>query len=163
MDAVQVWPQLLQVAGDLVAKAQDWPGADDLAERLKKTIPQQFLDPDEQTGPDPQIQQMQMEMQALAQENQQLKIDKEIDLKKLVIDVYNAETQRIRALSDNQVDAELSQRSDIQAILEGGLSRWLNDSKELLSKPLPHLHPQFKRALHRAEGGSAAPLSPPRK
>jgi len=121
MDAVQVWPQLLQVAGDLVAKAQDWPGADDLAERLKKTIPQQFLDPDEQTGPDPQIQQMQMEMQALAQENQQLKIDKEIDLKKLVIDVYNAETQRIRALSDNQVDAELSQRSDIQAILEGGL------------------------------------------
>lgn len=121
MDAVQVWPQLLQVAGDLVAKAQDWPGADDLAERLKKTIPQQFLDPEDQTGPDPQIQQMQMEMQALAQENQQLKVDKEIDLKKLVIDVYNAETQRIRALSDNQVDAELSQRADIQAILEGGL------------------------------------------
>ena len=121
MDAVQVWPQLLQVAGDLVAKAQDWPGADDLAERLKKSIPQQFLDPDEQTQADPQIQQMQMEMQALAQENQQLKLDKELEFKKLVIDVYNAETQRIRALSDNQVDAELSQRSDIQAILGGGL------------------------------------------
>jgi hypothetical protein len=121
MDAVQVWPQLLQVAGDLVAKAQDWPGADDLAERLKKTIPQQFLDPEDRAGPDPQIQQMEMAMQALMQENQQLKTDKEIDLKKLIIDVYNAETQRIRALSDNQVDAELSQRADIQAILEGGL------------------------------------------
>jgi hypothetical protein len=121
MDAVQVWPQLLQVAGDLVAKAQDWPGADDLAERLKKTIPQQFLDPEDREGPDPQVQQMEMAMQALMQENQQLKVDKEIDLKKLIIDVYNAETQRIRALSDNQVDAELSERSDIQAILEGGL------------------------------------------
>ncbi len=121
MDAVQVWPQLLQVAGDLVAKAQDWPGADDLAERLKKTIPQQFLDPEDRAGPDPQIQQMEMAMQALMQENQQLKVDKEIDLKKLTVDVYNAETQRIRALSDNQVDAELSQRADIQAILEGGL------------------------------------------
>lgn len=121
MDAVQVWPQLLQVAGDLVAKAQDWPGADDLAERLKKTIPQQFLDPEDREGPDPQVQQMEMAMQALMQENQQLKVDKEIDLKKLIIDVYNAETQRIRALSDNQVDAELSERNDIQAILEGGL------------------------------------------
>lgn len=121
MDAVQVWPQLLQVAGDLVAKAQDWPGADDLAERLKKTIPQQFLDPEDREGPDPEVQQMQMAMQALMQENQQLKTDKEIDLKKLIIDVYNAETQRIRALSDNMVDGNNIELQGIQAILEGGL------------------------------------------
>lgn len=121
MDAVQVWPQLLQVAGDLVAKAQDWPGADDLAERLKKTIPQQFLDPEDRQGPDPQIQQMQMAMQALMQENQQLKTDKEIDLKKLIIDVYNAETQRIRALSDNMVDGNNIELQAIQSIVDGGL------------------------------------------
>jgi hypothetical protein len=139
MDAVQVWPQLLQVAGDLVAKAQDWPGADDLAERLKKTIPQQFLDPDEQTQPDPQMQQMQMEMQALAQENQQLKLDKELEFKKLVIDVYNAETQRIRALSDNQVDAELSERADIQAILDNGLKL---HGAELAQNGQEHKHEQ---------------------
>lgn len=139
MEAVQVWPQLLQVAGDLVAKAQDWPGADDLAERLKKTIPQQFLDPDEQTQPDPQIQQMQMEMQALAQENQQLKLDKELEFKKLVIDVYNAETQRIRALSDNQVDAELSERADIQTILDNGLKL---HRAELAQNDQEHKHEQ---------------------
>lgn len=121
MDAVQVWPQLLQVAGDLVAKAQDWPGADDLAERLKKTIPQQFLDPEDRAGPDPQIQQMEMAMQALVQENQQLKTDKEIDLKKLIIDVYNAETQRIRALSDNMVDGNDIELKAIQSIVDGGL------------------------------------------
>ena len=121
MEAVQVWPQLLQVAGDLVAKAQDWPGADDLAERLKKTIPQQFLDPDEQEQPDPQVQQMQMEMQALAQENQQLKTDKDIEYKKLLVDLYNAETQRIRALSDNEVDGNETELNGIKAILEGGL------------------------------------------
>lgn len=121
MDAVQVWPQLLQVAGDLVAKAQDWPGADDLAERLKKTIPQQFLDPEDREGPDPQVQQMQMTIQALTQENQQLKTNKEIDVKKLIIDVYNAETQRIRALSDNMVDGNSIELQGIQAILESGL------------------------------------------
>lgn len=121
MDAVQVWPQLLQVAGDIVAKAQDWPGADDLAERLKKTIPQQFLDPEDRQGPDPEVQQLQMAMQALVQENQQLKMDKEIDLKKLIIDVYNAETQRIRALSDNMVDGNDIELKAIQSIVDGGL------------------------------------------
>lgn len=121
MDAVQVWPQLLQVAGDIVAKAQDWPGADDLAERLKKTIPQQFLDPEDRQGPDPEVQQLQMAMQALMQENQSLKTDKEIDLKKLIIDVYNAETQRIRALSDNMVDGNDIELKAIQSIVDGGL------------------------------------------
>lgn len=134
MEAVQVWPQLLQVAGDLVAKAQDWPGADDLAERLKKTIPQQFLDPDEQQQPDPEVQQMQMEMQALVQENQQLKTDKDIEYKKLLVDLYNAETQRIRALSDNEVDGNETELNGIKAILEGGLklhsSALEQDSKE---------------------------------
>jgi hypothetical protein len=121
MDAVQVWPQLLQVAGDLVAKAQDWPGADDLAERLKKTVPQQFLDEDDKTAPDPALQEMQMQMQALSQENQSLKEDKELQVKKLIIDIYNAETQRIRALSDNQVDGNNIELDGIKAILDGGL------------------------------------------
>ena len=122
MDAVQVWPQLMQVAGDLVAKAQNWPGADELAERLQKTVPQQFLDPSERSQPDPQIQQMQAQMQALAQENQHLKQDKEIDIKKLIVDVYNAETQRIKALSDNQVDGNPTELDGIKNILDTGLS-----------------------------------------
>ena len=121
MDAVQVWPNLLEVAGDLVAKAQDWPGADDLAERLKKTIPQQFLDQEDREGPDPAVQQLQMVVATLQQENEQLKIDKEIELKKLFIDVYNAETQRIRALSDNMVDGNNIELQGIKTILDGGL------------------------------------------
>jgi hypothetical protein len=121
MDAVQVWPQLLQVAGDLVAKAQDWPGAEELAERLQKTIPQQFLDPEERTKPDPALQEMQMQLQALAQENQSLKTDKEIALKKIKIDIYNAETQRIRALSDNMVDGNDIELQGLKTILDTGL------------------------------------------
>jgi hypothetical protein len=48
MEAIQVYPELMQIAGDLVVKAQDWPGADELAERLQKTIPPQFLKPEDQ-------------------------------------------------------------------------------------------------------------------
>ncbi|MFA5506961.1 MAG: portal protein [Vulcanimicrobiota bacterium] len=97
MDAVQVWPQLLEIAGDIVAKAQDWPGADKLAERIKKTIPQQFLDEDERDGPDPQLVEAQQQIEQLAHQLQLLSEEKEIDK-------YNAITQRLRALSDNMVD-----------------------------------------------------------
>ena len=122
MDAIQVWPDLMGVAGDLVAKAQDWPGADKLAERLKKTIPPQFLSEEEQQdtlGVTPeQIQQMQVALQEgaaqMAELEKQLK-DKTIEHQ---IALYNAETQRIRALSDNMVDDQELQRKGIETILK---------------------------------------------
>jgi hypothetical protein len=122
MDAIQVWPDLMGIAGDLVAKAQDWPGADKLAERLKKTIPPQFLSEEEQEGtlgvtPE-QIQQMQVALQEgaaqMAELEQQLK-DKTTEHQ---IALYNAETQRIRALSDNMVDDQELQRKGIETILK---------------------------------------------
>jgi Phage P22-like portal protein len=109
MDAIQVFPQLMQIAGDLVVKAQDWPGADQLAERLQKTIPPQYLTPEEQQangGPPPVppevIQQMQMAIQQLQQENTQLKLDKTLEFKKLEIQSYEATTKRISALNQDQ-------------------------------------------------------------
>ena len=128
MDAIQVWPNLMGIAGDLVAKAQDWPGADKLAERLKKTIPPQFLEEGEEGGvgvtPE-QMQEMQMQLQTLQQENQTLKTDKSIDIEKLKIDAYNAETQRIRALSDHEVDANQMEMDGIKTILDN--TRALDD------------------------------------
>lgn len=128
MDAIQVYPQLMQIAGDIVVKAQDWPGSDKLAERLKKTIPAQFLDPEEvqkgggATGltvvPQEQVQQAQAEMQALQQELAAVKADRQVDIIKVRIDAYNAETQRIRALSDNQVDGTQMEQDAISRILD---------------------------------------------
>lgn len=122
MDAIQVWPQLMSVAGDLVAKAQDWPGADKLADRLKKTIPPQFLeddDPDKQQAFTPeQVQEFQQKMMELEAENKELKADKTIDFEKLRIDTYNAETARIKALSDHEVDANTLELSAIAEILD---------------------------------------------
>lgn len=112
MQAVQVWPQLLSVAGDLVAKAQDWPGAEDLAERLKKTIPPHLLSEEEREngegGLPPEMQeqlmQLQTRMQELEQENMRLETEVKDKAEKLEIDRYNAVTQRLRALSDDEAD-----------------------------------------------------------
>lgn len=126
MDAVQVWPQLMEIAGDLVAKAQMWPGAEELAERLSKTVPQQFLSPEEQKkngGPPPippqVVQQMQQAIQQLQAENQQLKTDKTIDFKKLEIESYNAETKRIQALNQDQGKETPVDYTALETLLEG--------------------------------------------
>lgn len=126
MDAIQVWPQLMSVAGDLVAKAQDWPGADELADRLKKTIPPQLLD-EKDGGPPPvpaaQVQQMQQQAQMLISqlqnENQQLKADKTIDFKKLEIESYNAETKRITALNQDRGTETPPDLEALKMLLDG--------------------------------------------
>jgi len=35
----QALPQIAQIGGDIIVKAQDFPGADELAERMRKTLP----------------------------------------------------------------------------------------------------------------------------
>lgn len=124
MDVLQVAPELMAVAGDLIIKAQDWPGAEKLAERVKKTIPPQFLeddDPDKQQGPQvtpEQIAEVQAQMQELEAQNKELKADKTIDFAKLKIDIYKAETDRIKALSDNEVDANDMEMNAIKMIID---------------------------------------------
>lgn len=135
MDAIQVFPQLMSIAGDLVVKAQDWPGAEELSERLKKAIPPEFLDEDEGGPPSvpmAQFEQLKMEsqtaIQELSVENQALKADKTIDFKKLEIDAYNAETKRIQALSQ---DLDAQSGSDKGGAELQALSKILDSSAEL--------------------------------
>lgn len=112
MDAIQVWPQLMSVAGDIIAKAQDWPGADKIAERLEQSMGQPQIDP-------AQLQQMQEQMQKLTMENHALKQKHDIEMEKLRIDEYNAETQRIKALSDHEVDATEQSMKAIGMLIDG--------------------------------------------
>lgn len=84
----QSWPKLMDIAGDKVVKAMDWPGAQEIAQRIERTIPPEIrYDPkDPKAGPPPlppevkqQLGQMNQMIQGLQQENQRLKtgIDKE--------------------------------------------------------------------------------------
>lgn len=126
MQAIQVAPELMTIAGDLIVKAQDWPGADKLAERMKRTIPPQLLGPDEQ-DPNAQPQQPQIDpkevqqamekMQQLTQENEMLKLKLQNKEHELTIKEYDSETLRIRALSDNEVDGNNLELNAIGEIL----------------------------------------------
>lgn len=127
MNAIQVYPELMQVAGDLVVKAQDWPGAQELSERLKKTIPPQFLSEEEKqesgiqegAGIDPaQMAEMQDEMQKMQQENAEMKLQLQNKMEEQKINWYKAETDRIKALSDHEVDANKIEMDALAKILD---------------------------------------------
>ena len=62
MAFVQAVPQAAALTGDLIAKAQDWPDADKIADRLKKALPPGIVEQDD----DPQA----MQAQQMAQEQQ---------------------------------------------------------------------------------------------
>lgn len=115
MELGRMFPPMMQVAGDLLVKNLDWPGADDIADRLKAMLPPQLQ------GQSPQVMQMRQQMQqmdqmakqAVGQLNQQIAqlqqqlqqeksrdaqamIQADIDRKKLEIDEYNAVTNRMK-------------------------------------------------------------------
>ena len=124
MELMRANPSVAPAIGDLVAKNLDWPGADEIAQRLQALLPPGAR------GPDPQLQALQAQMdqmkqqgmqqiqalqqqlsdtgQALAQANagiadMQVRLDAErtrtaLESRKLDIMAFEAETDRMKAL-----------------------------------------------------------------
>jgi hypothetical protein len=93
---VRAFPAAAPVIGDILAMNLDWPGADEIAERLKSINPAL-----QNKGLPPEVQQMiqqgQQAIQELTQKVQALEADKSVDQ-------FNAETQRMKVEGDIQND-----------------------------------------------------------
>lgn len=124
-----------QVMGDLLAKNLDWPGADQIAERLKKTLPPQLQgqNPELQAAQQ-QMQQMQAVIGQLQSQLQAVQQDKSIDIQKAQIDAYNAETNRLKVI---QPAAEVLTPEAVQMMI-------LQTMQQVLASPdvLPAPQPQ---------------------
>jgi len=123
MELVHNSPEIMQIAGDLVVKSQDWNGADELAERFKLMLPPPIQQAIQKTGnmsPDAQAIKAQADM-ALQQKDAQIQemgkaieqaqqsvmklelqvkdnADKvQVDLLKVQVDQFKAETDRMQA------------------------------------------------------------------
>lgn len=122
MQLSQAMPEFVKVAGDIMVSNMDWPGADKIAERLKKMLPPELQDEEEGESPEvaavkAQAKQiiddlvMQMEearaaAQELAAENAKLEqqvANKQGEVAVKAMDAetgqYEAETQRMQALA----------------------------------------------------------------
>lgn len=95
---VQALPQTAAVAGDLIAKAQDWPMASDIAERLKRALPPQLTqDPNEPPPPPDPAQQAQQAQQEQAMQMQAQLAQIELQTKDALRVTAEANAQRAQA------------------------------------------------------------------
>lgn len=88
----QSWPKLMDIAGDKVVRAMDWPGAEEIAERIERTIPPEIRGEEDESktmvqtpkGPVPPEQasamlaQMEQGLQQMSQEMQDLQSGLEV-------------------------------------------------------------------------------------
>ena len=148
-------PQLWQVAGDLFVKNMDWPGAQDLAKRFKKTIdPKVLADED-----DPALAAANQQMEAMAAEmenmfqmlqnvNQSMEA-REMQIKQFEADIkaYSAETQRISA-----VQAGMSPEQ-IQDIVMGTIAAAMDTGDLVAGAPqMPEMPMQPEMPMEQPQG-----------
>ena len=68
VEIARVNPAIMQIAGDLIVKAMDWDGAEEIAERMKKMLPPQLQDHE---GEDGEQKQLPPEVQAMIEQGKQ--------------------------------------------------------------------------------------------
>lgn len=130
---LQTAPELMGVIGDIVAKNMDFPGAYEMAERIKRTIPKEILgdEGDEEEGAQPtpeqlaameaqaQQQQMAEQQMAMQQEMAELELEEkrlanrkaaaEADVAEANVDAANAKTREAEAKARQaETEAELA-------------------------------------------------------
>jgi hypothetical protein len=104
-------PSLWAVAGDLFVKNMDWPGAQEMAERLKKSLDPKLL---AETDEDPALQAANQQIQAMAAEMEQMfgmiqNVGRSMEAQELQIKEYEAETKRISALSGGMMPEQVQE------------------------------------------------------
>lgn len=105
IELIRAYPAAAPVIGDILVKNLDWPGADEIAERMQQAM-QAAAQPQGQpqtqaAPPDP------AKMAKLQLDQQQMQIDAENDRAKNDVAAFNAETQRMKAVHDIQQPTRL--------------------------------------------------------
>jgi hypothetical protein len=93
LEFIRMYPPAAPLLGPMLAKNMDWPEAEKVAQQLNSLLPPQTQ------GGDPQRDQMAAHIQQLTQQLQSLEQDKGNDSRKLDIEAFKAETDRLEAVA----------------------------------------------------------------
>lgn len=102
MQFVQAFPQAAPVVGDLIAKNLDWPGAEEMAKRLKSLVPPGVIEPDPQDMTPEMQQQMMAAQQQQAEQQAMQRAAFEVDMRERVAKVAKLEAEVKKLLTDMQ-------------------------------------------------------------
>jgi hypothetical protein len=166
-------PALMQIAGDLIMRAQDFPMASELADRLAKALPpelqdkkqgEQQIDPQQQA----QIEQLSQQLQAMLEELEastakinELKSDKEHNERELDIKFYAEETKRISALGAGMTP-EAVQALVMQTVMEALANQAPSQSAEpSQSEPMQQMEqPEQMEPMQQSLPMTEPPMEP---
>lgn len=139
MEAVRVAPQIMEVAGDLVAKAQDWNGADKIAERLAKALPPHLRDDEngDQAGQPTAEQAMQLQQQQAAGKMQEQAMAAEAAKQAAAVREAEAKADQAEA---NARRAQIEMRR-AEMELAAATGRHLDSFSGVEGQPVPHEQP----------------------
>ena len=185
IEMTQANPALMQIVGDLMIKNMDWPGAEEISERLKLTLPpeiQQAEAQKKQKQMPPEMQQMvaqfeqamqqkdqmlQQAEQMLTQMQQELQKEKtdnevketEVKIKAIETDIraYDAETKRL------QVVQQAMSPEQIQQIVLQTLSDLMtpNAQPQMEQEELPPMMPEQELPANMPPQGMDIPMEQP--
>lgn len=139
MDFAKAMPNVATLIADLIAKNQDWEGAEEMAARLAKAVPPNLLTPDQKDIP-PQIQaliqSLEQQLKAMGEERKQMVAalhDKEADraIARDKID-KDFEAKLIGVIQKTEAEAQKHVGSKVEA-----LGAQVSALMEALQKPAP--------------------------
>lgn len=168
LEMTSKYPQIAQVAGDLMVKNMEWPGAQEIAERLKKTLPPGVID-DKNKKPLPpevqaQMQQMDQMIQALTKQLNEAQ-DK-LDTK--AIELESKERIEMAKIQAN-IEIEMAKMGSKEAVvlLQSEIQEIQNRLSQLnYNSPFPSQHEAQEGPAHEAQeaenfGGEPSGFEPP--
>jgi len=119
IELIRAYPDAAPIIGDLLASNLDWPGADEIADRLRKMLPAQLQ------GESPEAQQAQAEMQKLAElvkqlqaQLEQAKSDQAIKAQEAEIKAFEAQTDRLKVEGELALQARDQEIARLRALVE---------------------------------------------
>lgn len=168
IELIRNYPAAAPLIGDLLAKNLDWPGADEIAERLKAMLPPQVKGENpEMAAAQQQLQALQGELQKMAGALKQAEDDKALevakakaqaedaekklalDAKRVEIEEFKAETDRMKALAPKGVGLPPEAQSQIVALVLQTIQH-LIDSPDMIEGEVHEISetPQEEAAEH---------------
>jgi hypothetical protein len=108
----QAVPAAAQAAGDLFAKAQDWPMAQEIGERLKKTLPPNLTEGEDDDQSEEAQQAKQQAMQAAQQQQQMQQQDMDLTMQLKQAAVIKAQAEAEKAVNEAQAPPEMEAEPD---------------------------------------------------
>ena len=181
MTIIQTAPEMMGVFGDLVAKNMDWPGAYDIAERIKNfMIKNGTLEEEQEEGPNgepaPPTEQQMQQMQQMQQQQQMQEAMMAIEMRKEEAAAAKAEADAEKAAAEAAIAGEeakaagfltqtaeynsaIAEEKALQALADRMKAEAQADEAAYMAEQAPVLTQQKIRLAERSASAKAQPTN----